>query len=58
MTGDASTNALAPGPHVVGREMTWQPWRIYADTHDAMVTSFRPRRTTDKHVKTQSPHWV
>lgn len=58
VTDDASKNTLAPGPYVLGRKMTWQPSRIYADTHDTMLTSFRPRYTPDRHVKTQPPHWI
>lgn len=43
---DGSASALAAGPYVVGRNMTWQPWRIYTDTYDTLMTSFRPGYTS------------
>ncbi|KAH3905666.1 hypothetical protein HBI56_201990 [Parastagonospora nodorum] len=39
---------LAPAPYMVDRKMTWQPWRINADKHDTMVTSFRLKSTFDR----------
>jgi hypothetical protein len=57
MASKTSTSALAPGPYVVGRKMTWQPWRIYTDTHDTMVTSLRPKNTpSNQYVETGFPH--
>lgn len=43
---DESKSVLASGPYVVGRSMTWQPWRLYTDTHETMMTSFRPAYTS------------
>jgi hypothetical protein len=33
-----------PGPYVLGKGQTWEPWRVYIDVNSTLVTSFVPGR--------------
>jgi hypothetical protein len=33
---------VAPGPYVLLRGKTWQPWRVYYDFNACFMTSFMP----------------
>lgn len=33
---------VAPGPYVITRGRTWQPWRIYYDINATVMTAFKP----------------
>jgi hypothetical protein len=37
-----SSTAVAPGPYVLLRGKTWQPWRVYYDFNACFMTSFMP----------------
>ncbi|OCK76177.1 amidase [Lepidopterella palustris CBS 459.81] len=38
-----SEERIPSGPYVYGRDMTWQPWRIYEDVNNTMMITFKPQ---------------
>lgn len=41
VVGDINAN-VRPGPYIFTQGTTWQPWRIYRDTHGAFMSTFKP----------------
>lgn len=41
VVGDIDAD-VRPGPYIFTQGTTWQPWRIYRDTHGAFMSTFKP----------------
>lgn len=41
VVGDINAN-VRPGPYIFTQGTTWQPWRIYRDTHGAFMSTLKP----------------
>lgn len=44
----------ASGPYVIGRSMTWEPWRVYQDDFRTLMCSLK----SDEHKKRESPAFL